>query len=47
MRAQANCSSRESIGVSAGKSYLNFWADFSLYQLCTLRGRTDCVEPEA
>ena len=29
------------------KNSLNFWADFSVYQLCTLRGRTDCVEPEA
>ena len=29
------------------KNSLNFWADLSAYQLCTLRGRTDCVEPEA
>jgi hypothetical protein len=29
------------------KNSLNFWADLSVYQLCTLRGRTDCIQPEA
>jgi hypothetical protein len=29
------------------KNSLTFWADLSVYQLCTLRGRTDCIEPEA